>query len=372
MTATKTAAAPAKAPLIQLLNGMLVDSSSKLFLIEGIDEEELAWFKVTIDMDKDRKIAKENLDDLEFCKMLWSAGMLLSKNHDELKSKITNFLGTAGNCPKALAIDTNLIYSRFLQTFLGTVYSKPYEKVPFITVVGRGSNDEMHYKTSSNYRSMWKADFEAFCKLISQDPNVGLLLTNRNKPDEVASRMKQASSRQGRLGLKGLLYFRELQAKYQMICSRPLHLYYAKEMSSKMLDGKSGVQYPDAVYDAIIRHEVEFIRDNTNVDVLFLTADKNSDEASETEGLLHQYVQQPTRWADVNAAGVSIINVDHVEKLLLEFLAFSPFVKISCDGKANNAIYLAYTWIGKLPADNLEGRIQAWDGKDVNYYYMRF
>ncbi|MHC1590933.1 MAG: hypothetical protein ACXQS8_02505, partial [Candidatus Helarchaeales archaeon] len=212
--------------------------------------------------------------------------------------------------------------------------------------------------TGVKYSPMYHSSYDNLCDILEKEPRACELILKSKRIEELRDRLKHASNRDGRLGLKGLLYFREMQRKYKVICSKPVHLYYTKPMIGKTGDASTGVWYPDAVYDCIIRHEIEFIRDNTNLDVLFLTADKNNDETCETEGLMHQYVQQPVSWLDVNYQGARVINTTHVERLLVELMTFSPYVRVSTDDDDTEPFYLAYTWIGKLPEENLNGHVQ--------------
>ncbi|MHA1791023.1 MAG: hypothetical protein ACTSVI_00170 [Promethearchaeota archaeon] len=369
--------------LIQLLNESLMKTSDRVLFFEGIDEENLRKFKIKISLgDKKRIDIEKKINDADLCKMLWNAGMLRAKNFPAIMKIIKEFLKRNVQRPKALAIDTNLVYSRFIQNVIEAEFRDPYESILFFIIIGRGTNDEMHYKTSVKYRGMPESMFKKFVEIISSDSIVASLLTNTTHKELIINKLRNAANRDGRLGLKGLLHFRELQSKYRVIVSKPLHLYYAKEMISRpainVNKTKStareniypGVTFPDAVFDSIIRHEIAFIRDNTNIDVLFLTADKNNDESSETEGLEHVYVQQPTTWMTINNEGPNIINVDHVEKLLVELLTFSPFIKVSSTSDQFKPFYLAYTWIGKLPEENLKGKIQYSDGSKSKFYQI--
>ncbi|MBN2150483.1 MAG: hypothetical protein JW839_03450 [Candidatus Lokiarchaeota archaeon] len=362
--------ADSRVPLIQLLNAFLTSNPERKLLLEGVNEDKGTKVKVTVQLGEKPEIHPAGIDDLDFCSMLWSAGMLPARGHEEMQQFVIAFLDRPGNRPKALAIDTNLVYSRFVQNFFSQQYGRPFDRVPAFIVVGRGTNDEMHYKTSVMYRGMLDERYKRFIDAIVQDPDACMLLVNARDPVEVYERMDKASSRAGRLGLKGLLYFRELQKNYPVIVSKPAHMYYTKEMTSKSHDKNVAVEYPDAVYDSIIRHEVEFIRDNTNLDILFLTADKNNDESSETEGLAHYHVRPPTRWFQLNDAGVAVINARNVARLLVELMAYSPYVKISAPGGGKRPMHVAYAWTGKLPEENLDGRIQAWDGSHVVFYYV--
>ncbi len=364
------AMAESRIPLIQLLNAFLTASTDNKLLLEGVNEDKGTKVKVVVQLGEKPEIRPAGIDDLDFCSMLWSAGILPAREHEAMQQFVMAFLDRVGNRPKTLAIDTNLVYSRFVQNFFSKLYGRPFDRVPAFIVVGRGTNDEMHYKTSVTYHGMSDERYKRFIDAIVQDPDACMLLVNARDPVEVYERMDKASSRAGRLGLKGLLYFRELQGKYPVIVSKPAHMYYTKEMTSKSHDKNVAVEYPDAVYDSIIRHEVEFIRDNTNLDILFLTADKNNDESSETEGLAHYHVKPPYRWMQVNDAGVSAINARNVARLLVEMMSYSPFVKISAPGSSKPPVHVAYAWTGKLPEENLDGRIQAWDGNRVVYYYI--
>jgi len=365
-----TAMAESRIPLIQLLNAFLVSSPDRKLLLEGVNEDKGTMVKVAVQLGEKPEMHPAGIDDLDFCSMLWSAGMLPAREHEAMEKHVMEFLDRPGNRPKTLAIDTNLVYSRFVQNFFSQQYGRPFDRVPAFIVVGRGTNDEMHYKTSITYYGMRNEKYKRFIDTIAQDPDACMLLVNTQDPIDVYEKMDKASSRPGRLGLKGLLYFRELQGNYPVIVSKPAHMYYTKEMTSKSHDKSIAVEYPDAVYDSIIRHEVEFIRDNTNLDILFLTADKNNDESSETEGLAHYHVRPPTRWLPVNEAGASAINARNVARFLVELMAYSPFVKISAPDSAKRPMHVAYAWTGKLPEENLDGRIQAWNGSSVAFYYV--
>jgi len=60
----------------------------------------------------------------------------------------------------------------------------------------------------------------------------------------------------------------------------------------------------------------------------------------------------------VNYQGARVINTTHVERLLVELMTFSPYVRVSTDDDDTEPFYLAYTWIGKLPEENLNGHVQ--------------
>lgn len=390
MTSNKT---EKRVNLIILLNKLVEASPTHTLMIEGIDEYNSNTFSIEIILKDGTKEVKMNgIDRLDFASLLWAAGMLPTKNHQDLSTTINSFLREQGNRPRALALDTNLVYSRFMHNFIEISIDQPFQSIPFMIIVGRGTNDEMHYKTSLTYKSLEaynKRMYDQFCNLLLRDPEVSMLLVHEHDTQKASHRLRGVSSREGRRGLKGLLYFRKLQKNYHVIVSKPAHLYYANHMIGKpdldlrrLKNLSRGddvlkilknivVEYPDAVYDSIIRHEVEFISDNTNLEIMFLTADKNNDESSETEGLRHSYVQQPTYWPKVNDIGPKVINVSHVERLIVELLTFSPYIKISSKSASSEpSRYLAYTWTGKLPAENLEGRLQCWNGNSKKYYYF--
>ncbi|MBD3186447.1 hypothetical protein GF325_06440, partial [Candidatus Bathyarchaeota archaeon] len=306
--------------LIILLNKLVEASPTHTLMIKGIDENNSKTFSIEIILKDEFKEVKMNgINHRDFASLLWAAGMLPTKNHQDLSTTINTFLKEQGNRPRALALDTNLIYSRFMHNFIEISIDQPFQSIPFMIIVGRGTNDEMHYKTSLTYKSLEaysRKRYEQFCDLLLRDSEVSMLLVHDRDKQEASQRLRGVSSREGRRGLKGLLYFRKLQKNYHVIVSKPVHLYYANHMIGKpdldlrrLKNLSKGdevlkilknivVEYPDAVYDSIIRHEVEFMRDNTNLEIMFLTADKNNDESSETEGLRHSYVQQPTYWQE--------------------------------------------------------------------------
>ena len=91
-----------------------------------------------------------------------------------------------------------------------------------------------------------------------------------------------------------------------------------------------------------------------------------------TRGLRHQYVQPPTNWLDVNALGIKVVKADFIERLVVELLVFSPYVKVSTDDGDNEPVHLAYTWSGKVPAENLDGRVRGVQGGTQRAFKVSF
>ncbi len=298
---------------------------------------------------------KEN--DLSY--IAWLAGLLKPLNEAEIQEKLLDKLGKDKTRIVALGLDTNLIYNRFFHSTIATLFKKVNQRFPGLLLLSRGSNDEMSYKTSLVYKSEhtdrdW---WNNFLKYLENNVLARKLLLDmpRMNLDEMERRLSRLPSRQGRLGHKGLHEFRILTREALAICSMPVHLYYMKEMHSK-----ETIEFPDAVYDSLIRYELLFFRNNTNAKVLFFTADKNQAQAAKNEGLKTTYVAPPTSIFPLLGDNGPPVSINNLAAVIRELIWYSPIVEVSIPGLkgAVGTLYISFSWHRKMVQDFTEGIIK--------------
>ncbi|GAB4322509.1 MAG: hypothetical protein Kow0069_27270 [Promethearchaeota archaeon] len=356
-----------KRKLIEELNQFQVDllkaggGTTRLqFWDENSGGTALGW----IDYDFEKKRLDDwQMEHLDFVDLAWNAGLLQPENEGQVLGAIRDAVEDNPRRAVAVALDTNLVYSRFLQNTVLPHYQHVSEEFPCLVLLARATIDEMHYKTSLKYGSLRRGNAKPadnLAAVLEQESGeiFRRLLLNSNVVDERGKdKINQLPSRQGRLGHVGLHEFRVLSERVRAVTSTPAHVYYMKEMRAS-----AHVDFPDAVYDSLIRYEVSFFARNTNAQVLFFTSDREQAETAETEGLESVHVRQPVRSDALAQHGVAV-KVSHLEALIRQLLWYSPFVLVRAKGDLSGepprSLALAMSWHRKSPEQYVRGLLRA-------------
>ncbi|RLI60546.1 MAG: hypothetical protein DRO93_06765 [Candidatus Thorarchaeota archaeon] len=330
--------------MIDLCNHM--ENNSHSWKITGWNDDSGTQFEISIDLDAQR-IRNETegaLDLGSFLTALWTAGIVPAENENDVADRIECLPERSGPRIAALALDTNLLYFHFYPNYMRKHNTDVYDQHQHLLVLCAATVHEVHYKLGHTIRS--KAFISSFIEYSRVNTTPFTLLTGRNElKSNPGSLLRQIQSRNGRLGIRGLREQRLLQSSYPTILSSPSHLYYSERI-------QNSARFVDAIFDSLIRREVLFLRNNTNLQILFLTADKHQYQAANNEGIDSMYVRPPThkmmRHIHRN------ITLRNVAGFIEHLLVLSPVLRIECE---EHAYWLASTWIGMGPADAMEGKI---------------
>ncbi len=338
---------PQPETLTDLLNGLY--SESKILEVRGWNEYNGHVIRLSIDFGKCLLEIERKLETRELVQMVWRAGMIPSKNDEELSKVIDDALENPGNRTVALALDTNLVISHFYPNYMNLHHPEPYKRLPHFLVVPSGVDHELHYKLSNTFRK--SAFVDRLEGIHNRDQNYYRLMTGSYKEPTFDSQdpIYRVASHQGRIGIKGLREMRRLQEKHRVIISMPAHLYYSERIQTE-------TKFVDAVFDSLIRYEVSFLQKNTNTRIIFLTADKHQRQSAQNEGMETLYVQQPTYGGNLKKIEKSRFKISNIGRLIEELLVYSPCIKIS---SGDVDAYLASAWEAMGPEESRLGRVMA-------------
>lgn len=342
--------------LIGLLNRYFDDP---IWDVRGWDERSGEKFRISLDRDSGtiQTDTSRVLSNLTLIHMAWGAGLVKAKNETEVNRIISDALENPGNRTVALALDTNLVYTRFYPNYMTRYHSDPYESKPHFVLLCQGTYHELHYKLSYNIRS--SNLINGLCSLYGNDHRPFWLLTRRRSmqsPEEGGQMLRRVPERNGRLGIKGLREVRRLQQTYPVIMSKPNHMYYSEKIQTKST-------FMDAVFDSLIRYEASFLRNNTNTRVLFLTSDKHQYQSADSEGLESIYVQPPTSQSVLSKMDRGTLRISALARLIEELLVHSPCIELRI---GDDVTYLTGGWEGMGPQDARDGTIRGiWSDQEI-------
>lgn len=329
--------------LIQELNEIYQQSPN--ITIYGWNERESKAFNIKIDMRSNKIDDMIGIPNNTFAQLLWYAG-IYKLEEDQAFKEFETYLKHKSVCPKSIAIDTNVILNRYLVNYGKQRLQAIHDRFQAIIVVAQASSHEFHYKAGfllKNEKSMYN-DFSNY--VLSNLP-LAKLLTQSNNPDIIKSRLKLIKSYDGRLGLKGQLELRELQRNLPVLLTKSTHLYYGAALQME--------RNVDALFDSLIRVEINQMTNVTNMELLFLTSDKDQHEAATTEGVNSIYIKPPSNWMDLLDPSPQNLNLENLSFLLLELLFFSPYICIKA-GELES--YYSFFWHDKQSEENIETKIR--------------
>ncbi|MFX1296219.1 MAG: hypothetical protein ACFFD2_15390 [Promethearchaeota archaeon] len=341
--------------MIRLINNLnKLYEKSKTLKVSGWDEQKKRTFRFSIDF-KDRQFKDiKRLDDFDFAGLLWQAGLInFSILNDPEIEKLKKFLETPTNKAKCIALDSNIILYRFMENFINQYYYQVGSQFSGIIILPNACDHEFHFKTASTYHST-----DSIINIIDSDKKIGSILCRTNKLDYINERIEQVKNYNGRLGLKGKREIRKLQEMWPVIISSPGHLYYSQKIQTEK-------NFIDAIFDSLIRIEINFFRKNTNADIIFLTGDKDQHGAAQTEGTESLWIRPVNKWEDYLEKDKSLFHLNKILELILELLVFSPYIKIEGDQLSH---YYSFHWHNKTPKQNLDGIIRCFNG--VEYLHL--
>jgi len=321
--------------LTELLNWLW--STEKVWRLDAWNDVSGKKVKLEIDFSRFKVTVKKGMNYFparELTKLVWQAGMIPCGNENEINKRIEEALDKPGNRTVALAMDTNLVINRFYPNYMRLYHNKLYEQKPHFLVLCAGTDHEIHYKMS--YTLTQGPFVRAFLNQYDIDSNPYEILTGKAylQEDQRLGPLLRVPSLDGRLGVKGMREIRRLQEKYPVILSKPAHLYYSEKIQT---EGK----FVDAIFDSLIRYEADYLSKNSNVKIIFLTADKHQHQSAQSEGMDSIYVKHPTSSQASSNIGSNCFKISYVERLIEELLVFSPYLKITA-GK--ESVYLSSVW----------------------------
>lgn len=326
--------------LINELNKIYQESP--FIALKGWNEKQSTGFTIQFDMKANKIIAMSGINDLDFAQLLWHAGILHLEDNDVLQA-IQTYLKGQSVRPKSIGIDTNIILNRFLTNFTRQHYPSIHDRFQAIIVVPQASSHEFHYKAGFQLKNDNSA-LKAFGNYIRGTPIIAKLFTETQNPDLVKHRLNLIKSYDGRLGMKGELELRRLQRTLPVLLTKSTHLYYGAVLNMQ--------RNVDALFDSLIRVEINQITNVTNMELLFLTSDKDQYETATTEGIQSIYLQPPTKWLDLLDPAPQNINLENLTQLIQELLFFSPHLEIQA-GQMDTSYY-SFFWHNKQSADNIQ------------------
>jgi hypothetical protein len=321
--------------------------------VEGVGDFNGEPFTVELDLQKRTISSIEGINHREFTNILFRTGLLPSKNEVEIKTAIRKRLESQEKSRVfGIAIDTNILLSRYVPSFFRRNFLDSTTKP--IIIVPRAICHELHYKEGMEYKKHRHCytnikDFFA-TQTFDLKNNLSQLLFGNTRLNYFDRNWGRLSMFHGRLGQKGLHELRQLlQSDFPVILSKPEHLYYSPSLQEE-------ASVADAIFDSLIRYEIDFLGKNTNVELLFLTADKDQSSSANLEGIPTIYVEMPTRWhSSMNQQYLTLRN-EEITTLLFELMVYSPYISITI-GNEPSRFYSAI-WHGKTPQDQEDGIVQ--------------
>ncbi len=329
--------------LINELNRLYQESPR--LVLQGWNEKQHKAFSVELDI-RDKTIERVvGLEENVFAQLLWRSG-IYPVDHGARYADLERYLKQKTLQPRGIAIDTNIILSRFLRNFLKQKFQAIQDQLRAIVVVPQASSHEFHYKAGFS----WSKDgtsLQKFLKFIKSKPELSKLITDSTTADTIKSRLRRVKSFAGRLGIKGQLELRGLQQEFPVILVKSPHFYYSSVVK---LD-----QNVDAIFDSLIRIEIDQINTFTNMELLFLTADKDQHEAAVTEGIHCRYIKPPVKWTELAENARLNISLENIAQLIFELLFFSPYLTLKTEAVE---AYYAFFWYNKQSGENLQTKIK--------------
>lgn len=325
-------------------------SESRFWNIRGWNESSGRAVQLSLDFDNKEINREQEISTMDIAQIAWRAGMIPSRNDDELTGYIDEALENPGNRTVAISLDTNLVIARFYPNYMRMHHPQPYDYVPHFLVVPAGVDHELHYQMSNTFR---KGDpfLAAMEDEYKRDSESYRLLTGEyTEPDIHSNRepLLRVASKKGRTGIKGLREMRRLQEEHRVIISMPAHLYYSERIQS---EGK----FVDAIFDSLIRYETQFLQKNTNSRIIFLTADKHQYNSATNDGMECRYVKQPTSGSAWNDIEKSRFTTSYIGKFLEEMCVYSPYIEVKA---GDMKVYLASAWEAMGHEESRLGRLK--------------
>ncbi|MHA1269462.1 MAG: hypothetical protein ACTSPY_06700 [Candidatus Helarchaeota archaeon] len=346
---------------IQFINDLNdLYKESRIFELNGWDSSQNSYFNIKIDFNKYEFEILDTLTDNVLARLLWQAGILkISSLKNEEVEKLKDFLDSPNNKAKCIALDSNMILYRFMDNFINQNYNLIDQQFPGIILLPNACQHEFHYKAANTYLT----NKQELLKLIEKEPIIGLIICSSKIKDHINRRIETVKNFAGRLGLKGDHEIRKLQENemFPVIISSPGHLYYSETI-------QTSDKFIDAIFDSLIRVEINFFRKNTNADIRFLTGDKDQYTAADNEGLSSLWITPPLNWETSLKKDKSLFNLNTLSELIIEFLIYSPYIKIKSGDREH---YYTFHWYNKKPTENIEGLIKAYNNKGKTTYLLK-
>ncbi|MHA1169285.1 MAG: hypothetical protein ACTSRU_15770 [Candidatus Hodarchaeales archaeon] len=338
--------------LIDLVNHCFKTDTSWKFHV--IQEKTCEWVNLRIDYSTSNKSieSSNNWNNADLVNLYWEGNLISSDSDEEIRQWI--YSKKEINKVKGIAPDTNLIIPGYLKTFLRQLPPNPYDLIPVIVLFARSIQYELHTMRPFTYRERISSKLIDFYETsIDKWPELGKLWRfSSNKP--VEEQLTYLSSERGRLGLKGTFEVDALHKSAPVIIVKPEHILH----SPKVLEQ---TPFLNAVHDSLIRYEIDFIRQNTTLQVLFITNDKDQCKSANQEGINALHVKRPKYRHSIDGEASENINADRIRSIILGLLTRSAAVRIT---SKSGSFYLSWTWKGRSMDDITDHRIRLVDGNN--------
>ncbi|MFX0125554.1 MAG: hypothetical protein ACFFAE_18170 [Candidatus Hodarchaeota archaeon] len=335
--------------LINLLNECFSENPCWKFHV--IQESSWEWVDLQICYDRTRKEIRSsyNWNKNDLAHLYWEADLISSESENELEEWVRK--ETFPHRVKGIAPDTNLIIPGFLTKFLKKLTISPHDIVPVLVLFARSIQYEIHNMRPFTYSSRLPSDAENFFEQAVQTWPLLTELWNFKLGKYSPAHITRLSNERGRLGLKGTYEVDALHKWAPVIIVKPSHILH----SPKVLEQNP---FLNAVHDSLIRYEVDFIRQNTSLPILFITNDKDQCKSAIQEGVKALHIRKPGYEGSIEKIARNNLDLERIRTLLLSLLAYSPAVRLTSQ---TGKYYLSWTWCGRNMDDVHEHRIRMVD-----------
>ncbi len=337
--------------LINLLNECFSENPCWKFHV--IQESSWEWVDLQICYDKTRKeiCSSPNWNKNDLAHLYWEADLISSESENELEEWVRK--ETLPHRVKGIAPDTNLIIPGFLTTFLKKLAVSPHDIVPVLVLFARSIQYEIHSMRPFTYSSRLPSDVENFFEHAVQTWPLLAELWNFKLGKFPSAHIAGLSNERGRLGLKGTYEVDVLHKWAPVIIVKPGHILH----SPKVLEQ---TPFLNAVHDSLIRYEVDFIRQNTSLPILFITNDKDQCKSAIQEGIEALHVKKPGFGVGIEKIVSENLDLERIRSFLLGLLAYSAAVRLTSQ---TGEYYLSWTWRGRRMEDVSEHKIRFVDSE---------
>ncbi|MFX1284737.1 MAG: hypothetical protein ACFFB5_13845 [Promethearchaeota archaeon] len=337
--------------LINLLNECFSENPCWKFHV--IQESSWEWVDLQICYDKTRKeiCSSPNWNKNDLAHLYWEADLIFSESENELEEWVRR--ETLPHRVKGIAPDTNLIIPGFLTKFLKRLAVSPHDIVPVLVLFARSIQYEIHSMRPFTYSSRLPSDVENFFEQAVQTWPLLADLWNSRFGKYTPDLMTSLSNERGRLGLKGTYEVDALHKWAPVIIVKPSHVLH----SPKVLEQSP---FLNAVHDSLIRYEVDFIRQNTSLPILFITNDKDQCKSAIQEGIEAIHIKKPGYKSRIEKEVSKQLDLERIRSLLLSLLAYSAVVRLTSQ---SGEYYLSWTWRGRRMEDVSEHKIRLVDSE---------
>ncbi len=114
----------------------------------------------------------------------------------------------------------------------------------------------------------------------------------------------------------------------------------------------------NAVHDCLIRYEIDFIRQNTNLPISFISNDKDQCKSALQEGIDAIHIKKPNHTPGIETRAAENLDMERIRTLLFSLLTHSAAVRLTSQ---KGEYFLSWTWWGRSMDDISEHKIRIID-----------